>query len=78
MELVYGLKIDFQFIRNNGRVLGETVFEDAAVPIYERENHEGYKLIAVTAGTVLIDASLISNRSDGRFRYTAPMSLPIG
>jgi Zn-dependent peptidase ImmA (M78 family) len=70
MEMVYGLKLDFQFIRNNGRVLGETVFEDMAVPIYERENHEGYKLIPVTAGTVLIDASLINNRGDGRFRYT--------
>lgn len=75
MEMVYGLKLDFQFIRNNGRVLGETVFEDMAVPIYERENHEGYKLIPVTAGTVLIDASLISNRGDGRFRYTCAHEL---
>jgi Zn-dependent peptidase ImmA (M78 family) len=75
MEMVYGLKLDFQFIRNNGRVLGETVFEDMAVPIYERENHEGYKLISVTAGTVLIDASLINNRGDGRFRYTCAHEL---
>jgi Zn-dependent peptidase ImmA (M78 family) len=75
MESVYGLKFDFQFIRNNGRVLGETVFDDAPVPIYERENHEGYKLIFVKAGTVLIDASLINNRLDGRFRYTCAHEL---
>jgi len=75
MEKVYGLKMDFQFIRNNGRVLGETVFEDMAVPIYERENQEGYKLIPVTAGTVIIDASLINNRGDGRFRYTCAHEL---
>ncbi|MDD4474212.1 MAG: ImmA/IrrE family metallo-endopeptidase [Eubacteriales bacterium] len=75
MELVYGLKIDFQFIRNNGRILGETVFEDMVVPIYERENEEGYKLIPVTAGTVIIDASLINNRGDGRFRYTCAHEL---
>lgn len=70
MERIYGLKLEFQFIRNNGRVLGETVFEDAMVPIYERKNQEGYKLIPVKAGTVIIDASLIGNRGDGRFRYT--------
>ena len=75
MEKVYGLKMDFQFIRNNGRVLGETVFEDMAVPIYERVNQEGYKLIPVTAGTVIIDASLINNRGDGRFRYTCAHEL---
>lgn len=50
MEMVYGLKIEFQFIRNNGRVLGETVFEDATVPIYEREGGEGYKLVRVQSG----------------------------
>jgi Zn-dependent peptidase ImmA (M78 family) len=75
MERVYGLALDFQYIRNNGRVLGETVFEDALVPIYERENHEGYKLIPVRAGTVIIDASLNNNRSDGRFRYTCAHEL---
>lgn len=75
MEAVYGLKLDFQFIRNNGRVLGETVFDDAPVPIYERENQEGYKLILVKAGTVIIDASLTNNRFDGRFRYTCAHEL---
>jgi hypothetical protein len=75
MERVYGLALDFQYIRNNGRVLGETVFDDALVPIYERENHEGYKLIPVKAGTVLIDMSLINNRADGRFRYTCAHEL---
>jgi len=75
MEKVYGLSLEFQFIRNNGRVLGETVFEDALVPIYDRANHEGYKLIPVKAGTVIIDASLIDNRGDGRFRYTCAHEL---
>jgi len=75
MERVYGLKLDFQYIRNNGRVLGETVFEDAIVAIYDRENQEGYKLIPVQAGTVLIDASLVSDRTDGRLRYTCAHEL---
>ena len=75
IERVYGLTLDFQYIRNNGRVLGETVFETSMIPIYERENGEGYKLVPVEAGTVIIDASLINNRSDGRFRYTCAHEL---
>jgi Zn-dependent peptidase ImmA (M78 family) len=70
MEEVYGLTIEYQYIRKNGRVLGETVFENAMVPIYVRENNEGYKLVPVKAGTVIIDASLIHKRGDGRYRYT--------
>jgi Zn-dependent peptidase ImmA (M78 family) len=75
IEQVYGLTMEFQFIRSNGRVLGETVFETAMVPIYERENGGGYKLIPVKAGTVIIDASLIHNRGDGRFRFTCAHEL---
>ena len=75
MEKVYELTIEFQFIRNNGRILGETIFEDMLIPIYERENQAGYKLIPVKAGTVIIDASLIENHNDGRFRYTCAHEL---
>ncbi len=74
IEQVYGLTMEFQFIRSNGRVLGETVFETAMVPIYERDRG-GYKLIPVKAGTVIIDASLIHNRGDGRFRFTCAHEL---
>ena len=75
MERVYGLTIEFQYIRKNGRILGETVFEDCMIPIYERRNNEGYKLVPVKAGTVIIDASLYNNRSDGRFNYTCSHEL---
>jgi Zn-dependent peptidase ImmA (M78 family) len=75
MEEVYGLSIEYQYIRNNGRILGETVFENALVPIYERENNEGYKLIPVKAGTVIIDAGLLNRRNDGRLRYTCAHEL---
>lgn len=74
MEQLYGLRFDYQYIRNNGRILGETVFDDALVPIYDREYHE-YTLVPVKGGTVIIDASLIDNRNDGRFRYTCAHEL---
>ena len=75
MESVYGLALEFQYIRKNGRVLGETVFEDAMVPIYKRGNGRGYNLVPVKAGTVIIDASLINCQGNGRFRYTCAHEL---
>ena len=70
MEQQYGLTIVYHHIRKNGRVLGETIFEDAMVPIYERKDKEGYKLIPVKAGTVIIDSRLVKSRKDGRYYWT--------
>jgi len=70
MEKVYGLIIEFLYIRKNGSVLGKTVFEDTEIPIYEHRNGEGYKLIPVKAGTVIIDASLLHKSRVGRLRFT--------
>lgn len=75
IEKAYGLTLEFQYIRNNGRILGETVFEDAMIPIYDRENGNGYKLVPVKAGTVIIDAGLLHNRGGGRFRFTCAHEL---
>jgi len=75
MEKIYGLTIEFLYIRKNGRILGETVFEDAEIPIYEHRNDEGYKLIPVKAGTVIIDASLLHKGRIGRLRFTCAHEL---
>jgi len=77
MEKVYGLTIEYHYIRKNGRILGETIFVDAEVPIYERRNDEGYKLIRVKAGTVIIDAGLLHKRvgNEGRLRFTCAHEL---
>jgi|GEM_PF-125130 len=76
MEKVYGLTLEYQYIRKNGRILGETVFEDAEIPIYEHGCNGGYKLISVKAGTVIIDASLLHEcGSSGRLRFTCAHEL---
>ena len=75
MEKAYGLTLEFQYIRKNGSILGETIFEDAQIPIYEHGNDKGYKLIYVKAGTVIIDASLLRERSSGRLRFTCAHEL---
>jgi len=75
MEKVYGLTIEYRYIRKNKRVLGETIFEDTMVAVYEHRNGEGYKLLPMKAGTVIIDPSLMNNKSDGRFHYTCAHEL---
>ncbi|MDR0818588.1 MAG: ImmA/IrrE family metallo-endopeptidase [Oscillospiraceae bacterium] len=69
IERQYGLVIDYQYIRNNGRILGETVFDDTWIPVYDKENSR-YMWIEVKGGTIIADASLLNNRSDGRLRFT--------
>lgn len=75
IEKVYKLKMEFQYIRKNGRILGETVFTDCMVPIYNKRSGEGYKLEPFPAGTIIIDASLFNCRGDGRFIWTCAHEL---
>ena len=69
-----GLSLEYQFIRNNGRILGETVFDDAYVPIYNMDEPR-YELIFVERGTIILDASLLRCRTRGRHRFTAAHEL---
>jgi len=69
-----GLSLEFQYIRKNGRILGETVFDDDYIPIYNMVNKE-YELIFMERGTIIIDAGLFKNRHDGRLRFTAAHEL---
>ena len=69
-----GLSLEYQYIRNNGRILGETVFDDAYVPIYNMDEKR-YELIFVERGTIILDASLLRCRARGRHRFTAAHEL---
>ena len=71
----HGLLLEYQYIRNDGRILGETVFDDGLHPIYDMEHHE-YTLIPVRAGTIFIDARLCEEDANtGRFRFTCAHEL---
>ena len=69
-----GLSLEYQYIRNNGRILGETVFDDAYVPIYNMDEKRS-ELIFVERGTIILDASLLRCRTRGRHRFTAAHEL---
>jgi Zn-dependent peptidase ImmA (M78 family) len=74
MEDMFGLNFEYQYIRNDGRVLGLTVFNSAFVPVYDEE-YKQYELIRVQGNTVIIDAHLFDQKMDGRFRYTCAHEL---
>ena len=69
METKFDLILEYHALRKNGRVLGETIFDDGAAILYDQEQRQ-YKLIAVKAGTVLIDERLCEPNRLGRLRFT--------
>lgn len=69
-----GLSLEYQYIRNNGRILGETVFDDSYVPVYNMDEKQ-YELIFVKRGTIILDASLLRCKTQGRQRFTAAHEL---
>lgn len=69
-----GLSLEYQYIRKNGRILGETIFDDDYIPLYSMEEKK-YKLVFVERGTIILDASLLRCKTDGRLRFTAAHEL---
>ena len=69
MEKVYGLVIIYQRIRKTGLVLAETAFDDTFIAVYDDEKKK-YIWLPVERGTVVVDASLLDTRGDGRLRFT--------
>jgi len=69
IEQEFGLNVEYHYLRKDFRVLGQTVFENSFVPIYDNENKE-YTVIEVNAGTIIIDSRLNQPRFNCRFRFT--------
>lgn len=69
IEVEYKLTIEYVKLRKSGNVLGQTVFENCFVPVYDKEN-EQYTIIEVQPGTILIDEALLEEENMGRYRYT--------
>ena len=69
IEQEFGMNIEYHYLRKDLRVLGQTVFENSFVPIYDNENKE-YTVIEVDAGTIIIDSRLNQARFNCRLRFT--------
>ena len=66
IEKCHKLTVIYQQIRKTGQILGETVFDDTFVPVYDGR----YLWLPVERGTVIIDSGLLNPRSYGRLRFT--------
>ena len=56
-----GLRIEYYYLRKNGLLLGEVVFDDGAAIVYDKEAGK-YKTVPVQAGTIIIDGVLSEKR----------------
>lgn len=74
IETKFNLTLEYHTLRKNGSVLGETIFDDGAAILYDRTERQ-YRLIAVKAGTILIDERLCTDRLLGRMRFTCAHEL---
>ena len=74
VEQHFNLPIEYQYIRNNGRVLGQTVFQNSFIPIYDMENKK-YTVIYIKGGTIILDMSLLCSKNNGRLRFTCAHEL---
>ena len=74
IETKFNLTLEYHCLRKNGSILGETIFDDGAAILYDLAEKR-YRLIAVKAGTILIDERLCMDRLLGRLRFTCALSL---
>lgn len=69
LELQYGLTVEYHHLRKNGRVLGQAVFENCYIPVYDMEKQQ-YTTIEVEENTLVIDCRLLEPRNKRRLRFT--------
>lgn len=74
IETKFNLTLEYHCLRKNGSILGETIFDDGAAILYDLAEKR-YRLIAVKAGTILIDERLCMDRLLGRLRFTCAHEL---
>ena len=70
----FDLILEFHTLRKNPKILGETIFDDGAVVLYDQIQRQ-YRMIAVRAGTILIDERLCDPSKLGRLRFTCAHEL---
>lgn len=74
IETKFDLILEFHTLRKNPKILGEIIFDDGAVVLYDQIQRQ-YRMIAVRAGTILIDERLCDPSKLGRLRFTCAHEL---
>ena len=74
IETTFDLTLEYHCLRKNGSILGETIFDEGAAILYDQDEKR-YRLIAVKAGTILVEERLCVDRLLGRLRFTCAHEL---
>ena len=69
IENIFHLTIEYQYLTNNARELGRMIYDNGITTYYDQDLGD-YALMRVQAGTMLIDASLLTDEMYGRLRFT--------
>ena len=70
IEGVFGLNIDYMRLTIAGDELGRMIYDDGYTTRFNTEK-DGYEIVKVTAGTILIEALLLKEpKQYGRYRFT--------
>lgn len=74
-EKGYGLEIEYQNLTKHGeRILGKLICNDGLTTYYDTELGK-YAFMMVNAGTILVEARLMENGQNGRYRFTVAHEL---
>ena len=77
IEVKFNLILEYHILRKNGAVLGETIFDDGPVILYDMDERS-YKVIAVRKGTILLMNAFVKPAVSGGCASHVPMSWPTG
>lgn len=69
IEFTIGLRLIYANLSKNKSILGMTIFEDCAVPVYNLKTGN-YESILVIKGTIIIDISLLENGYEKKLKFT--------
>lgn len=69
IEFNHGIKLIYTNLSKDKTILGITIFEDCAVPVFNSNNNK-YECFLVRAGTILIDESLLETSLEKKYKFT--------
>ena len=70
VENYLDLQLDYQYLSNDGRYLGMTIFNDTNRVIVFLPEQKCADYVHADEGTIIIDNSLLSGNQDHRYRFT--------
>ena len=70
IEKTFGLRIEYQYLKNDARELGRMIYDSGITTYYNRDIMD-YAIMRVEGGTMFIEATLLEDdNSYGRLRFT--------